>query len=356
MNLLIVFGIATAAVLAIIAFDKLVLAAKRAGQVAEKPPAYVTLAYSWAPVVIMVFVVLLSVQYFNFAVILTLATLATFLMVLINRLFVKKRKAAAKIYTESVTTIDEATLKKIEQGPAAIEFIRSLFPVLLVVFILRSFVVEPFQIPSGSMEPTLEVGDFILVNKFAYGIRLPMINKTIIPIAKPQRGDVMVFRYPPNPSVDYIKRVIGVPGDHIQYTEDKQLIINGQNVAKQMIGYEEGSLRKQVLYKERLGEVEHTIRQMVDRYNISPKTEWTVPEGYYFMMGDNRDNSKDSRFWVDDYLKNLSSAEQYKILNDDRMYMVPEENIVGKAFVVWMHWPDPKLKNMPSFAKDRFIK
>ncbi|UYZ85582.1 signal peptidase I [Entomomonas sp. E2T0] len=326
----------------------------------------------------MVFVVLVLVRYFNFTLILTLATFISLLVVVINRLFfVAKRKAAVKAYKESVTVPDEQLVKELSQGPAVFEFIRSLFPVLLIVFILRSFLVEPFQIPSGSMKPTLEVGDFILVNKFTYGIRFPVINKVIIPINKPQRGDVAVFHYPPNPEIDYIKRVIGVPGDHIKYTEDKRLYVNdklvGENSAGKVTLVEEVQVYNQLLqtvesrkesvdyqlYEEQLGDVKHNIYKMANRANVSPKPnqEWVVPEGYYFMMGDNRDNSKDSRFWIEDFVdQNTPREEINRIVNDDKMYMVPAENIVGKAFLVWMHWPDKKLENIPSFSNDRLIK
>lgn len=397
MNLFIIFGLLSAVAIAVMALDKFVLKAVRAGQADAKTPAYVALAYSWGPMAIMVFVVLLFVRYFNFTLILTLATLISLLVVIINRIFfVPKQKVAIKAYKESVAEPDSEVLKSMSQGPALIEFSRSLFPVLLIVFVLRSFVVEPFQIPSGSMKPTLGIGDFILVNKFAYGIRLPVINKVIIPVGKPQHGDVMVFHYPPNPEVDYIKRVIGVPGDKIQYNaEDKQLSINGKPINRSYIKqvheeemYQEYNpiLQAKVnvktpvvynLYKEDLLGVEHTTYQidMMGYKSPKPNSEWIVPEGYYFMMGDNRDNSKDSRFWIEDLLKQqlkmdpatmLSNDELVArcqqvpacntILNDDKMYMVPAQDIVGKAFMVWMHWPDPKMNNIPSFSNDRFIR
>ena len=379
MNLFIIFGVLSVVAIIIMALDKFILGTVQAGQEdGSKPPAYVALAYSWGPLAIMVFVVLVLVRYFNFTLILTLATFISLLVVVINRLFfVAKRKAAVKAYKESVTVPDEQLVKELSQGPAVFEFIRSLFPVLLIVFILRSFLVEPFQIPSGSMKPTLEVGDFILVNKFTYGIRFPVINKVIVPINKPQRGDVAVFHYPPNPEIDYIKRVIGVPGDHIKYTEDKRLYVNGKLIGETSAGkvsvVEEVQVYNQLLqtvesrkesvdyqlYNEQLGDVNHSIYKMSNRSNTSPKPnqEWIVPEGYYFMMGDNRDNSKDSRFWIEDYVnQNTPREEINRIVNDDKMYMVPAENIVGKAFLVWMHWPDKKLENIPSFSNDRLIK
>lgn len=398
MNLFIIFAVLSVASIAIMGLDKLVLATVRAGQANDKPPFYIAVAYAWGPLVIMVFVVLLLVRYFNFTLILTLATLISLLVVIINRIFfVPKRRAAVKAYQEATTDPDEEIVKSLQQGPAIIEFTRSLFPVLLIVFILRSFIVEPFQIPSGSMKPTLGVGDFILVNKFAYGIKLPVINKTIIPIGQPQRGDVMVFHYPPNPNIDFIKRVVAIPGDKIQYTDDKQLLINGQpletSFVKQVHEQENYEVYNSILqtivtakedvayklYQENLLGIKHSIYQRADKQYIPYKanSEWIVPEGYYFMMGDNRDNSKDSRFWIEDLLKQQllatadlnkpvpqeqiilacsQSPQCHKILNDDRMYMVPAKNIVGKAFMVWMHWPDPKLKNVPSFTDDRLIR
>ena len=137
--------------------------------------------------------------------------------------------------------------------PLLVEYGKSFFPVLAIVLVLRSFLVEPFQIPSGSMKPTLEVGDFILVNKFAYGIRLPVLDRKVIEVGNPQRGDVMVFRYPSDPNVNYIKRVVGLPGDSVRYSQDKRLFINGQPVAEQFIVEEPGSLGSAVLYQEKLG-------------------------------------------------------------------------------------------------------
>lgn len=359
MNVLILFSIASAICLALISLDKWVLTTDT--KIDEKgkviKPSHIAFAYAWGPFFCLVFVIFLLVTYFNFTLILTLATLISLIVLLVKQVvFSPSYKAAVKAYKETVAEPDQAVIESLDNTPAAIEFVASLFPVLFIVFVLRSFIIEPFQIPTGSMEPTLNVGDFILVNKFAYGVKLPVINKTLIPVAKPKRGDVMVFRYPPNSSVDYIKRVIGVPGDHIQYTRDKQLFINGQQIDEQGIGYEEGSLRNNMLYNEKIGEIEHIIRKISQINHPLFKAEWIVPEGYYFVMGDNRDNSKDSRFWISDYFKSDSSREEIaQILADDKMYMVPEDNVVGKAFFVWMHWPSPKLQNFPSFLNDRRI-
>ena len=220
--------------------------------------------------------------------------------------------------------------------PWWIEYSVSFFPVILIVFLLRSFLVEPFKIPSSSMVPTLLVGDFILVNKFTYGIRLPVANVKIVELGEPKRGDVMVFRYPPNPSLDYIKRVVGLPGDRVEY-RDKMLRINGKPVARTKIDDYESKERAQLFlqYEESFNDTRHRVIADPDAqgpaiaglefkdfrdncdYNSSGLT-CTVPPGHYFMMGDNRDNSSDSRVWG----------------------FVPDENIVGKAFFIWLNLGD----------------
>ncbi len=230
-------------------------------------------------------------------------------------------------------------------APAWLEFPASFFPVIAVVFGLRSFVVEPFKIPSGSMIPTLLIGDFILVNKYSYGIRLPVINKKIIDVGEPHRGDVMVFRYPVDPSLDYIKRVIGVPGDKISY-KNKRLSINGvllpETPTADYLHRDRAVYSKQFI--ETIDGRQHRILLDEDRENyINPivpfahvenclynnaGVECTVPAGSYFMMGDNRDNSEDSRYWG----------------------FVPEENIVGRAFGIWMSWDGgPELSRIGGF-------
>lgn len=217
--------------------------------------------------------------------------------------------------------------------PWWVEYGVSFFPVILFVFVLRSFIVEPFRIPSGSMLPTLQSGDLILVNKFTYGLRLPVVDTKVIPIGQPQRGDVMVFRYPVDPSVDYIKRVVGLPGDQVAYL-DKKLYINGKEVPRKADGqyFEPDRVAYTAQFIESLGDKPHKIlldeRRSQDigpiySFPYREKCEYlrngmrcTVPDGVYFMMGDNRDNSLDSRFWG----------------------FVPEANIVGKAFFIWMNF------------------
>jgi signal peptidase I len=209
-------------------------------------------------------------------------------------------------------------LHKAGAEPVWVEYARAFFPVILVVFLLRSFLIEPFRIPSGSMLPSLLIGDFILVNKYTYGIRIPVINIKVMDVGSPQRGDVMVFRYPKNPSDNYIKRVVGLPGDRILY-RDKKLYVNGKLMDQTDIGdytYNEAGERhvKIQRLKERLDQIDHDILH-VGNGSIGD-LEYTVPARHYFVFGDNRDRSNDSRFWGP----------------------VPEENIVGKAFMIWFSW------------------
>ena len=281
----------------------------------------------------------------NFPLLLVIAVAVCGLLALLDLVFLapRRRKAIAN-YQANVAPADRQVIEKLNKEPLLVEYGKSFFPVLFIVLVLRSFLVEPFQIPSGSMKPTLDVGDFILVNKFSYGIRLPVIDKKIIEVGDPKRGDVMVFRYPSDPAVNYIKRVVGLPGDKIRYTSDKHLYVNDQLVAEQMVSTEPGTLGSAQLYKEKLGEIEHMIRKEMSRYRAPPDKEWTVPAGHYFMMGDNRDNSNDSRYWDDPNIPK------------DELGMVPDKNIVGKAFAVWMSWPEPKMSHLPNFSRVGLIK
>ncbi|MBN4079069.1 signal peptidase I [Beggiatoa alba] len=261
---------------------------------------------------------------FNFPAIMVSAVFLTGIIWLLDSmLWAPKRRAAAHALeaqgknTAELSEAREGLLKE----PVLVEYARSLFPVILAVLVLRSFLMEPFRIPSGSMMPTLLVGDFILVNKFSYGIRLPVLNRKIIDVGEPERGDVMVFRYPKNPSIDYIKRVVGLPGDKVAYY-NKQLFINGEPAKQEgqtrYTGVGAGvSMSGAKLLQENLLGVAHGI--LIDEGSGSMEGEFTVPDGHYFVMGDNRDNSNDSRYWG----------------------FVPEENLVGKAFMVWMNW-DPQ--------------
>jgi signal peptidase I len=250
----------------------------------------------------------------NFALFLLILLVVTGLVWALEALWLRKRRPEAA------------------KQPWWVEYSVSFFPVILIVFLLRSFLVEPFKIPSSSMVPTLLVGDFILVNKFTYGIRLPVANRKIVEIGNPKRGDVMVFRYPEDPSLDYIKRVVGLPGDRLEY-RNKRLTINGQLVPVRQV--DDYLLRERMQfsrrYLETLNGVEHEILLEDDapavgqlptraaaagncNYNSSGLA-CTVPPGHYFMMGDNRDNSSDSRVWG----------------------FVPDQNIVGKAFFIWLN-------------------
>lgn len=289
----------------------------------------------------------------NFALLLFLASVVTGVYWLAERFYFlpQRQRAVAELEAQDakrreglaqmgITQVDgdiqEAKVKLLMQ-PWWLDWTAGLFPVIIVVFLLRSFLFEPFKIPSGSMIPTLLVGDLILVNKFTYGVRLPVINLKITEGNKPQRGDVMVFRYPPKPSLDYIKRVVGVPGDTVAYL-NKRLTINGKpvetNALPDFLDEDASQYFKQ--FEESLGEKPHRLLNDarrpafiagIEKFDGMENCSYTVegvtckvPEGQYFMMGDNRDNSLDSRYWG----------------------FVPDKNIVGKAFFVWMNFTNLK--------------
>ena len=203
--------------------------------------------------------------------------------------------------------------------PVIVEYARSFFPILLIVLVLRSFLFEPFRIPSGSMMPTLVEGDFIFVNKFAYGLRLPVISTKIVELGEPEHGDVVVFKLPSDPQINYIKRVVGLPGDVVTYEQSaKRLALNGNTVPLDLLGDYEGNAGLQ-LGREKLGDGEHLL--LHTQHRISPGGTYVVPEGHYFVMGDNRDNSRDSRF--------------------EGVSFIPENLLVGRAVRIWMNWRWP---------------
>ena len=296
----------------------------------------------------------------NFALLLFLATVVTGAYWLAERLVFRpgRRRAAGLLEAQAeqrkgelaargIAPVDHdlaSGRQRLMMQPWWLDWTAGLFPVILAVFVLRSFLFEPFKIPSGSMIPTLRVGDLILVNKFTYGLRVPILNTKLTDGRPPARGDVMVFRYPPKPSLDYIKRVVGVPGDEVAYL-NKKLTVNGQPVSKTAVAdfFDEEAMRYFKQFDEDLNGHRHRILNDDDRraglderevsgfsskencrYSIEGVT-CRVPQGHYFMMGDNRDNSLDSRYWG----------------------FVPDRNIVGRAFLVWMNFSD--LKRIGSF-------
>lgn len=245
---------------------------------------------------------------FDFPTLLVLLTFATGLLWLLDVLIFRRKRG------------------KEAKEPMIFEVSRGFFPVFLIVLLLRSFLIEPFRIPSGSMMPTLLIGDFILVNKYVYGLRLPVLEKKILEVGEPQRGDVVVFRFPEDPRIDYIKRVVGLPGDRIDY-RNKTVYVNGNPLAQTPVGVYEGAgagdrFTGYLVGSENLGTRGHAVMihplapDLVPGCRILRDGPVTVPEGHYFVMGDNRDNSNDSRCWG----------------------MVPEANLRGRAIAIWMNW------------------
>lgn len=247
----------------------------------------------------------------SFPLFMLLILLLTGVIWLIDYLFFQKKRAAG---------VEE---------PTAVEYAKSFFPVILLVFLIRSFLAEPFKIPSGSMRPTLLAGDYILVNKFTYGLRLPVLNTVFLDISQPKRGDVTVFHFPPNPKIDYIKRIVGLPGDRIQY-QNKRLVINDEPVDVTAVASVDGKVQSESIIQvhhlqEQLAGVTHDILIHDVPIRVEPNSLGerflngevvVVPEGHYFAMGDNRDNSSDSRVWG----------------------FVPDKNLVGKAFLIWFNF------------------
>ena len=275
----------------------------------------------------------------DFPLYMVIAVFGSGLISLYDICFCKKRRAAVTHRIKCQLAISEDKDSKTDSQPVLltalsepveVAYSKSFFPVLLVVLVLRSFIVEPFQIPSASMVPSLEIGDFILVNKYTYGLRLPVVRDKVVAINNPERGDVMVF-FPPHQKRYFIKRVVGLPGDEIHYVNNV-LYINGEKMPQTLVAALPPKQPVSLLMKEDLLGVNHSIKKNVIPGPLSHNFSAVVPAGHYFMMGDNRDNSSDSRDWG----------------------MVPEKNIVGKAFAIWMHWDN--FFSVPSFSRAGAIK
>ena len=281
---------------------------------------------------------------FDINLFLVIATLVTGFLWLTGKLFFSKKKERQPLKVKSAKkTATDAEVKKsttiggMGKLYGVIDYARSFFPVLFIILVIRSFILEPFQIPSGSMLPTLQIGDFIVVNKFSYGLRLPVWNRQVIAVGQPERGDVMVFRYPVDQKTHFIKRVIGLPGDKITY-KSKRLYVNDVLVkevtvvdpvpAPPLYFYQEYLQKNAINHADNTNvdvDTNAVVSASYNRHHIQKDyfrpgfdNQWVVPENHYFVMGDNRDNSNDSRFWG----------------------FVPEKLIVGKAFYIWMYWPD----------------
>ncbi len=316
-----------------------------------KEPSYVEVSKFLFPL-LLIFVLFRSFSdSVNYGLVLIIATVVSGIIWLVDRIFwASKRSKAVKKLKEEHTSLPQIAFDAVSREPVIVEYAKAFFPIILIIVIFRSFLFEPFKIPSGSMKPTLEIGDFVLVNKFAYGIRLPVINTKIFDTGSPQRGDVFVFRYPGKPwetlqdseKVDYIKRVVGLPGDTIIYrnrtlyikprcTTSVETCPEIKKIETKMIasgGYFDREEKRNLdIVEEDLLGVKHPIlhdnripaysfEQQFEYRCMQGQNEWVVPEKHYFAMGDNREHSADSRFWC----------------------FVPEENLVGKAVIIWMNW------------------
>ncbi|WP_196137353.1 signal peptidase I [Aliikangiella sp. G2MR2-5] len=283
----------------------------------------------------------------NYGLILVLLTFISGLVWLIDTLTAgKERKKAIAKLKEEVKEPSKEAIEAVAKEPVHVDYAKSFFPILLFIVVLRSFLYEPFQIPSASMKPTLTEGDFILVNKFSYGLRLPVTSTKFVDIGMPERGDVAVFRPLHRPEEDYIKRIVGLPGDTVVYTRNKELFIEPAcaagtpveecpkkiHIKKTKVSDEmyidenpdTGDKKYNYLFTEVLGDAEHGIlnnpnRRQINQFGMGYDMTFRVPENSYFVMGDNRDNSADSRYWP------------------DNMHFVPEEQLVGQAVAVWLH-------------------
>jgi len=322
----------------------------RAGEAARRDPPGMALAYYALPVLVVAAVVrLLAAETLDFSLVLFVIAVGTGIVWLVDAVALRRRRVAlAREAGKDPSVVSE---------PGTVDYARSFFPVVLIVLLLRSFLFEPFRIPSDSMMPTLLDGDFIIVNKYDYGLRLPVIDKKIVPIGEPHRGDVIVFRYPPDPSVNYIKRLVGLPGDRVAVHDD-EIILNGKPVATTYRGlYDDGCYEGMHLMEERLDHHPHEMmycpatgdiaveplpacNRSLQRGYVCPASnefgpqehgdwpEHVIPPGMYFVMGDNRDNSADSRYWG----------------------FVPEANLIGKATRIWFNW-DLKRKGGPIWSR-----
>jgi signal peptidase I len=323
-----------------------------------RDPPVITAVYYALPVLIIAGVVrLLSAEELDFSAVLLLISVVTGVIWLADVMLLRRFRAnAARSAGKSLADIPE---------PGTVDYARSFFPVALAVLVLRAFVFEPFRIPSDSMMPTLVDGDFIIVNKFAYGLRVPVLNKKIVSIGEPQRGDVVVFRYPPTPSINYIKRLVGLPGDRVQVKND-ELIVNGEPVPATDLGlYDDGCYEGMHQADEQLGKHRHRMMfcptpgdigaEPLPTCNRTPPTSYVcvaeqlpgmpdkgdtpvvvVPPNNYLMIGDNRDNSSDGRFWC--YPGEASCDGRDNLQNGHLWGFVPEANLVGKATRIWFNW------------------